>query len=135
MQLSPYQRDAIRESLRLYGELPLAAHQAGITVGMLRRHLNADEAFAEEVEHQISIHGSAMVVLAQQRASAGDNTMLKTLLEAKVPGYSRESRQATTAKPQTQPVTLVLRDFDDDGTDVSDVSDVPYKALPLAPLL
>ena len=115
--LSPFQLHAIRTSLQDYGELPLAAHQAGITLSVLKREIAKDEDFAEEVEHLLALHGSAMVVLAQSKARTSD-MILKTLLEAKVPGFSRETRdrKSDTGKP----TVLTLRSFDDDGNEAAE---------------
>lgn len=136
MSLSPIQMQIIRESMQEYGELPLAAHQAGITVSVLRRELERDPALADEIDHYMALRGSALVVLAQQKAASSD-TILKTLLEAKVPGFARETRERS--KDSAKPTTLVLREFDDDGNDgITDVE--PKKStgpvlIGLAPLL
>lgn len=113
--LSPIQINIILDSLKQYGEMPLAAAAAGITLRMLHKEMNEDEDLAENVEHARGVFGSTMVLLAQQRAAAGSDTMLKTLLEARVPDFSRESRQA--APKNAKPVSISIRrfDLDEDG--------------------
>ena len=119
MSLTPFQLDAIRTSLRQYGELPLAAHVAGITVSVLRREIARDEFLAEEVEHLLSLHASAISVLAQSRSLSSD-VILKSLLEARVPGFARETRERK--KDDAKPTVLTLRTFDDEGDDVTDTA-------------
>ena len=116
--LSPYQLNVIRTSLRDYGELPLAAHAAGLTVSVLRREIARDDQLAEEVDHLLSLHASAIVVVAQKRALTSD-VILSKLLEAKAPGFARETRDKK--KDDTKPAVLVLREFNDEGQDVTDV--------------
>lgn len=130
--LSDYQRQAILQSLKEYGELPIAANAAGVTTGYLRRALKADPDFNEEVEHAVSMQTSAVIMVAQRRAVEGvpmrnsedkivgyhvkpSDLLLATLLQAKAEGFSPESRKLKA--PSSRPERLRLRQFDDDGKD------------------
>lgn len=135
--LSDYQRQAILQSLKDYGELPIAANAAGITTGYLKRALKADPDFNEDAEHAISMQTSTVVMEAQRRAVQGvpmkdpdgnivgyhlkpSDILLATLLQAKAEGFSPESRKLKV--PNTRPERLRLRKFDDNGKDVSDAA-------------
>ena len=117
--LSHFQREAVLDSLREYGELPMAAHAAATTTGYLRRCIASDPELAEEVEHALGLFSSGLVMMAQtmiKKQSQGSVQLLQTLLAAKVEGFSPESRKSKV-ETQGRPTGLTLRQFDDEGND------------------
>lgn len=133
--LSDYQRQAILQSLKDYGELPIAANAAGVTTGYLKRALAADPDFNEDAEHAMSMQTSTVVMEAQRRAVQGvpmmdaagnmigyhlkpSDILLASLLQAKADGFSPESRKLKA--PSSRPERLRLRKFDDEGKDITD---------------
>lgn len=119
--LSPFQREAVLDSLREFGELSMAAHAAATTTGYLRRCIASDPELAEDVEHALGLFGAGLVLTAQhmiRERSQGSVQLLQTLLSAKVEGFSPESRKAKT-EARGRPTGLTLRQFDDDGNDTT----------------
>ena len=122
--LSPFQREAVLNSLREYGEMPMAAHAAAVTTGYLRRCISSDPEFADEVEHALGLFSSGLVLLAHSMIkdrSQGSVQLLQTLLTAKVEGFSPESRKQKT-EATGRPTGLTLRQFDDEGNDTTSTS-------------
>ena len=124
--LSHFQREAVLDSLREYGELPMAAHAAATTTGYLRRCIASDPELAEEVEHALGLFSSGLVMMAQtmiKKQSQGSVQLLQTLLAAKVEGFSPESRKSKV-ETQGRPTGLTLRQFDDEGNDTNPTTTV-----------
>ena len=130
-RLSPEQYQVIREAVTKYGTLAMAASIAGVSLNYLKRVLVDDEDFAQEINEALEVHSAGIYTLALQRAEKSD-TILGKLLEAKVDGFSTESRkQALAANGRI--TKLTLRTFDDDGNEAG-VTDVAPKQQPGEPL-
>lgn len=117
-KLSPFQRDAILESMRSHGELALAADAAGVTLSYLKRVIASEPELADEVDHAKAVNSANYMLVAQQvlaRDPLRSVGLLQSILEAKVEGFSSESRKKEASKDR--PTALRLRQFGDDGTE------------------
>lgn len=117
-KLSPFQRDAILESMRSHGELALAADAAGVTLSYLKRVIASEPELADEVDHAKAVNSANYMLVAQQvlaKDPLRSVGLLQSILEAKVEGFSSESRKKEATKDR--PTALRLRQFGDDGTE------------------
>lgn len=117
-KLSPFQRDAILESMRSHGELALAADAAGVTLSYLKRVIASEPELADEVDHAKAVNSANYMLVAQQvlaKDPLRSVGLLQSILEAKVEGFSSESRKKEASKDR--PTALRLRQFGDDGTE------------------
>lgn len=116
MRLTDQQINAIRVTVGQYGTLALAAEAAGLTPTRLRALINTDQDLAEMVEDAMAIHSDMIYQTALERGTAGkSDALLGKLLEAKVDGFSKETRVPANLK--NRPDKLVLRTFNEDGED------------------
>jgi hypothetical protein len=136
MRLTDLQINAIRQTLKEYGTLALAAEAAGLTPTRLRALINTDQDLAEMVEDALATHGDLIYQTALERATSGkSDLLLGRLLEAKVDGFSKESRVPANLK--NRPTGLRLRTFDEKGEevgaqDIEPKPEGPPLQLPLA---
>ena len=127
--LSPEQYALLRSTLREKGSLPMAAEMMGISLTRLRAMATKDEDLKIEIEDALEFHGALIYDTALQRATAGkSDVLLGKILEAKVNGFSKESREPLSQR--NKPTGLRLRTFDADGEE-SGVQDVAPKPKPL----
>lgn len=126
MRLSDLQLNAIRETVKLHGTLALAAEAAGLTPSRLRALVNTDQDLAEMIEDAAAAHSDMIYHTALDRAVRGkSDALLSKLLEAKVEGFSKESR--VPASHKNRPTGLRLRTFDESGEEVG-AQDIEPKA-------
>ena len=117
-KLSPFQRDAVIDAMRSHGELALAADAAGVTLSYLKRVIASEPELADEVDHARAVNSANYVIVAQQvlaRDPLRSVGLLQSMLEAKVEGFSSESRKKEASKDR--PTALRLRQFDDNGVE------------------
>ena len=117
-KLSPFQREAVLESMRSHGELALAADAAGVTLSYLKRVIASEPELADEVDHAKAVNSANYMLVAQQvlaKDPLRSVGLLQSILEAKVEGFSSESRKKEASKDR--PTALRLRQFGDDGTE------------------
>ena len=130
-RLSDEQYQIIRNTVQMYGTLGYAAERAGISLSYLKRVIADDDGLAQEIADMQAMHSENIYMMALQRAEKSD-TILGKLLEARVDGFSGESRKQ--ALQQTgRPNRLVLRTFDDNGNEAG-VQDVAPKQQSGPPL-
>lgn len=128
--LAPEVIRGIVDYVREFGVLNLAAQAYGVSPGELKREMRADPDLADEIEEAMSVHGDALYVHALQRATAGkSDTIMAKLLDARVPGFAKDTREAE-AKRNARPTAVLLRQFKADGDDVQDVEAKPVEPNP-----
>lgn len=111
--------------VREFGVLNLAAQTYGVSPGDLKREMSADPDLAAEIEEAMAMHTDALYVHALQRATAGkSDTIMAKLLDARVPGFAKDTREAE-AKKHARPTAVLLRTFKAEGDDVQDVEAKP----------
>jgi hypothetical protein len=129
IHLSTEQYAILRSTLREKGSLPMAAHLMGLSLTRLRAMAAKDEDLKIEIEDALEFHGALIYDCALERATNGkSDAMLGKILEAKVTGFSKESREPLSQR--NKPTGLRLRTFDADGEE-SGVQDVAPKPLQL----
>ena len=127
--LSPEQYAVLRSVLREKGNLAMAAEMMGLSLTRLRAMATKDEDLKIEIEDALEYHGALIYSTALERATAGkSDVLLGKILEAKVTGFSKESREP--ASQRNKPTGLRLRTFDADGEE-NGVEDVAPKTQPL----
>ena len=123
--LSPEQYALLRSVLREKGNLAMAAEMMGLSLTRLRAMATKDEDLKIEIEDALEYHGALIYSTALERATAGkSDVLLGKILEAKVNGFSKESRE------RNKPTGLRLRTFDAEGEE-NGVEDVAPKTAPL----
>jgi hypothetical protein len=116
-RLSDEQFQTILRICRERGNIAMAAHMAGIAPSRLKALMTRDESLAMEVNDQLEIFNGAIFAHALERATVGkSDAILAKILEAKVQGFSKETRETTTAR--NKPTGLTLRTFDEEGREV-----------------
>jgi hypothetical protein len=105
--MTPAQIEIIRRDLRDYGVFSLAARNAGVTIGEIKALMARDEDFNAEVSESLQAHADYIYMTALERAVNGSDMLMSKILEAKVDGFSRESRVPASVK--NKPTGLVLR--------------------------
>lgn len=104
--------------MRSHGELALAADAAGVTLSYLKRVIASEPELADEVDHAKAVNSANYMLVAQQvlaKDPLRSVGLLQSILEAKVEGFSSESRKKEASKDR--PTALRLRQFGDDGTE------------------
>lgn len=131
MRISDQQRRALVEAVVSHGDLAYAAHVAGMTPSAAKALLLRDEDLAREVDDAQDVHRGLIYATALQRAvTGGSDPLLAKLLEARVDGFSRESR--TPANRPGKPSGLRLRTFEQTAN--GDVVDVKHTDIPVEPV-
>jgi hypothetical protein len=133
--MTPAQIEIIRRDLRDYGVFSLAARNAGVTIGEIKALMARDEDFNAEVSESLQAHADYIYMTALERAVNGSDMLMSKILEAKVDGFSRESRVPASVK--NKPTGLVLRTFDAEGKEIGVEDDTPeqepQEAQPASP--
>jgi len=126
-RLSEEQRLLLRNTLREQGSLPLAAHVIGVSLTRLKAMAAKDEGLKTDVEDALELHAAGLYQVALTRATEGkSDALLAKLLEARVAGFAKESRE--TLSQRNRPTGLRLRTFTEDGEDTGVAQDIEPKA-------
>ena len=112
MPLSAEQARVIVETIRNYGTLAFAAQNAGVAASVVKREMERDPDFAEEIEDAMAPFKDGLRMLVLQRAATSD-AMLKLAVEGFIPETFKAAPLDTKAKGK--PTGLTLRQFDDEG--------------------
>lgn len=128
MKPTPEQLRTIVDTVRQYGLLALAASNAGMSPGALRRLLQTDADLAAEIDDAMDLFRDALSLEILDRAVRGkSDTMLKLAAESFNPAVFKQA--AIDPRTKNKPTGLVLRTFDADGEEV-----VAEKQQPIVPL-
>jgi hypothetical protein len=122
------QHEQFLENLRQYGNEPMAAHASLLPLNYVRLLRQNDDQFDVQCEEALELHAGLLYANAVKKATAedGSDLLLGRLLEAKVPGFSKEAR-VMEIKKIGMPRQLRLRSFvESDGavTEVTEKSNV-----------
>lgn len=127
--LTPEQYAVMRSTLREKGSMAMAAHMMGISLSRLKAMATKDEDLKIEIDDALEYHGALIYDVALERATHGkSDMMLGKILEAKVTGFSKESREPLSQR--NKPTGLRLRTFNAEGEE-DGVQDVKPKPLEL----
>jgi hypothetical protein len=118
-QYTHEQHEQFLENLRQYGNEPMAAHASLLPLNYVRLLRQNDDSFDVQCEEALELHAGLLYANAVKKATAegGSDVLLGKLLEAKVPGFSKEAR-VMEIKKIGMPRQLRLRTFaeGEDGT-------------------
>jgi hypothetical protein len=129
--ITPTQIRMVVDQVRQYGTLSMAAVSAGLTPSQLKRELERDADFKEEVDDALSIFQDAIRLTVLERATTGrSDMMLKLAAESFVPDTFKPQADSKKIK-----VTgLRLRTFNEAGEEVGAPDTPVEKPTPSEPL-
>ena len=132
MRLTPQDVQVVRETVRTWGVLSMAADALGCRARDLKAAIARDPDLQAEVDEAMEEHKEALYDTAVKRGvNGGSDAMLGKLLEARLPEQfdSKTRNQALTAKGK--PTGVTLRRFEEtaDGS----VVDAEVKCESAAP--
>lgn len=115
MKLSPTEIQIVRDTLRTWGVLSMAADAIGRRLGDLKAAIARDPDLQAEVDEALETHRDALYAKAVQRGAMGNSdAMLGRLLEAQLPKMFDPKARNAEAAARGKPTGLRLRTFEAD---------------------
>ena len=115
MRLDPTSMQIVRDTLRTWGVLSMAADALGCRLGDLKAAIARDPDLQAEVDEALEAHADALYAKAVQRgAMGGSDAMLGRLLEARRPKEFDPKARNAEAAARGKPTGLRLRTFEAD---------------------
>jgi hypothetical protein len=127
MTLEPWQIQILRETLKNYGALNMAANSIGMTSRDLRATIARNPDLKAEVDDAMEDHREALYATAVERATNGrSDPLLGKLLEAQMPTLFDPKARNASLSASNKPTGVTLRRFEEaeDGS-VVDVEAKP----------
>jgi hypothetical protein len=128
--------DSLAAAVREKGSLALAAFTVGLSPTELRRLMREDESLHQALADAGEVHAGLLYAEALKRAVEGQSdTLMAKLLEARVDGFSRESRVPVAQKGKPTGITMRTFDMDENGVvrDTGEPAPAPAPAPATAP--
>ena len=114
-KVSDEQVRIIADTVRQYGTLALAAHNAGISPGRLTALLEEDADLAAEINDAMALFKDVIRMQILQRSNSSD-AMLKLAAEGFIPEQFKAA--PVDLKTKGKPTGLTLRQFNEQGHEV-----------------
>ena len=117
MPLSPQQIRIVINQIELYGTVALAAKHAGIAPSYLAREMRNNEDLRLEIQDAMELFKDGVRMMVMDAAAKGSPVAMKLAAEGFVPETFNTSKEDNGRSKK--PTGLTLRQFDDDGNDIT----------------
>ena len=132
--LTPEMTQTVRERVREYGELAIAADAVGLSLTQLRGVIANDEDLRLEIADAMEEHSALLYTEALRRATQGrSDVLMSKLLDARHKAFDKDAAKEL-AKQRNRPAALVLRTFEESPDGTVRESAEPTPAPPAEPL-
>lgn len=128
MRLTPTDMQIVRDTVRQWGVLSMAAAALGCRTGDLKAAIARDPDLEAEVAEALEDHKEALYAKAVQRGAFGSSdAILGRLLEAQMPKMFDQKARNADAAAKGKPTGLRLRTFEETNGEVVDVTAKPQE--------